>query len=181
MDVYRDEIYAEKNFLRYALFVSFFPQLVAGPIERSKNLLKQLAHPPKFDAENIKEGIWIMIYGYFLKVVLADRVAIFVDTVYGEYMNYKGLYVVIASLLFAIQVYCDFYGYSVIAMGTAKLLGYQLMDNFNAPFFSRSVAELWRRWHISLNSWFKDYLYIPLGGSRKGKLRSYINKIIVFL
>ena len=180
MDVYRDEIYAEKNFLRYALFVSFFPQLVAGPIERSKNLLKQLANPPKFDVENIKEGIWIMIYGYFLKVVLADRVAIFVDTVYGEYMNYKGVYVVIASLLFAIQVYCDFYGYSVIAMGTAKLLGYRLMDNFNAPFFSRSVAELWRRWHISLNSWFKDYLYIPLGGSRKGKVRSYINKIIVF-
>ncbi|MBR5597712.1 MAG: MBOAT family protein [Lachnospiraceae bacterium] len=180
MDVYRDDIYAEKNFFRYALFVSFFPQLVAGPIERSKNLLKQLATPPKFDADNIREGLWLMVYGYFLKVVLADRTAIFVDTVYGNHGNYQGLYVVIAAILFSIQVYCDFYGYSVIAMGTAKLLGYRLMDNFNAPFYSRSVSELWRRWHISLNSWFKDYLYIPLGGSRKGKVRSYVNRVIVF-
>lgn len=180
MDVYRDEIYAEKNFLRYALFVSFFPQLVAGPIERSKNLLKQLANPPKFDVENIKEGIWIMIYGYFLKVVLADRVAIFVDQIYGNYDAYEGLYLVVATLLFAIQLYCDFYGYSTIAVGTARLLGYQLIDNFNAPFYSRSIAELWRRWHISLNTWFRDYLYIPLGGNRKGKVRQYINKVIVF-
>ena len=180
MDVYRDEIYAEKNFLRYALFVSFFPQLVAGPIERSKNLLKQLANPPKFDVENIKEGIWIMIYGYFLKVVLADRVAVFVDEIYGNYASYEGLYMVIATLLFAIQLYVDFYGYSTIAVGTAKLLGYQLIDNFNAPFYSRSIAELWRRWHISLNTWFRDYLYIPLGGNRKGKVRQYVNKVIVF-
>ena len=180
MDVYRDEIYAEKNFFRYALFVSFFPQLVAGPIERSKNLLKQLANPPKFDVDNIKEGLWMMLYGYFLKVVLADRVAIFVDTVYGNYGKYQGLYLVIATLLFAIQLYCDFYGYSTIAVGTAKLLGYQIIDNFNAPFFSRSIAELWRRWHISLNTWFRDYLYIPLGGNRKGKVRQYVNKVIVF-
>ena len=180
MDVYLDKIYAEKNFLKYALFVSFFPQLVAGPIERSKNLLKQLANPPKFDAENIKEGIWIMIYGYFLKVVLADRVAIFVDQVYGNYGAYEGLYLVVATILFALQLYCDFYGYSTIAVGTAKLLGYQLIDNFNAPFYSRSIAELWRRWHISLNTWFRDYLYIPLGGNRKGKVRQYMNKVIVF-
>ena len=180
MDVYRDEIYAEKNFLRYALFVSFFPQLVAGPIERSKNLLKQLANPPKFQLEHIKEGLWLMIYGYFLKVVLADRVAVFVDTVYGNYSEYRGLYLVIATLLFAIQLYCDFYGYSVIAMGTAKMIGYQLMDNFQAPFLARSVADLWRRWHISLNTWFRDYLYIPLGGNRKGKVRQYGNKILVF-
>ena len=180
MDVYRGEIYAEKNFFRYALFVSFFPQLVAGPIERSKNLLKPLASPPEFDVENIKEGIWIMIYGYFLKVVLADRIAIFVDHVYGDYMNYRGLVLVIATILFAVQLYCDFYGYSTIAVGTAKLLGYGLIDNFNAPFYSRSVAELWRRWHISLNTWFRDYLYIPLGGNRKGKVRQYVNKILVF-
>ncbi len=180
MDVYRDEIYAEKNFLKYALFVSFFPQLVAGPIERSKNLLRQLANPPKFDVENIKKGVWIMIYGYFLKVVLADRVAIFVDEVYGNYSSYKGLYLIIATLLFAIQLYVDFYGYSTIAVGCARLLGYQLIDNFNAPFYSRSIAELWRRWHISLNTWFRDYLYIPLGGNRKGKVRQYVNKIIVF-
>ena len=180
MDVYRDEIYAEKNFFRYALFVSFFPQLVAGPIERSKNLLKQLANPPKFDVENIKQGIWIMIYGYFLKVVLADRVAIFVDTVYGNYASYEGLYMVVATILFAIQLYVDFYGYSTIAVGCGRLLGYQLIDNFNAPFYSRSIAELWRRWHISLNTWFRDYLYIPLGGNRKGKVRQYVNKVIVF-
>ena len=179
-DVYRDEIYAEKNFLRYALFVSFFPQLVAGPIERSKNLLKQLAQPPKFNVENIKSGLWIMLYGYFLKVVLADRVAAFVDTAYGNYETYQGLYLVLAVLLFAVQLYCDFYGYSVIALGTAKLLGYQLIDNFNAPFYSRSIAELWRRWHISLNTWFRDYLYIPLGGNRKGKVRQYGNKVLVF-
>lgn len=180
VDVYRDEIYAEKNFFRYALFVSFFPQLVAGPIERSKNLLKQLAVPPKFDMERAVEGCWLMVWGYFLKVVLADRVAIFVDTVYGGYEKYTGMYLVVATLLFAVQLYCDFYGYSVIAMGTAKVLGYQLMDNFNAPFFSRSIAELWRRWHISLNTWFRDYLYIPLGGNKKGKIRQYLNKIIVF-
>jgi len=180
IDVYRGEIYAEKNFFRYALFVSFFPQLVAGPIERSKNLLKQLANPPKFDVDNIKEGLWIMVYGYFLKVVLADRVAIFVDTIYGNYSNYEGLYLVVATLLFAIQLYCDFYGYSTIAVGTAKLLGFHIIDNFNAPFFSCSIAELWRRWHISLNTWFRDYLYIPLGGNRKGKVRQYLNKVIVF-
>lgn len=181
IDVYRDEIYAEKNFFRYALFVSFFPQLVAGPIERSKNLLKQLAVPARFDFEKAREGFLLMIWGYFLKVVLADRVAIFVGTVYGEYQTYTGWYIVIATMLFAIQVYCDFAGYSTIAMGAAKILGIELMENFNAPYLSASVAEFWRHWHISLTSWFKDYLYIPLGGSRKGKLRKYLNKMIVFL
>jgi len=180
IDVYRDDIYAEKNFLRYALFVSFFPQLVAGPIERSKNLLKQLATPAKYELENIKEGIWIMLYGYFLKVVLADRIAVFVDTVYGAYHQYKGMYLLVASILFAIQIYCDFYGYSVIAQGSARMFGYRLMDNFNAPFFAQSVSELWRRWHISLNSWFRDYLYITLGGNRKGNFRKNINLLIVF-
>lgn len=180
IDVYRGEIYAEKNFFRYALFVSFFPQLVAGPIERSKNLLKQLAAPPEFHTENIREGLWIMLYGYFLKMVLADRIAIYVDNIYGNYQDYEGLYVIIAVFLFAIQLYCDFYGYSTIASGTAKLLGYNLIDNFKAPFYSASTAELWRRWHISLNTWFRDYLYIPLGGNRKGKIRQYGNKVIVF-
>ncbi len=180
VDVYRNEIYAEKNFFRYALFVSFFPQLVAGPIERSKNLLKQLSNPPKFDTENIREGLWIMLYGYFLKIVLADRIAIFVDNIMSGYQNYEGLYLVIAALLFAIQLYCDFYGYSTIAVGTAKCLGYNLTDNFEAPFYSASIAELWRRWHISLNTWFRDYLYIPLGGNRKGKIRQYVNKVLVF-
>lgn len=181
MDVYRDEIYAEKNFFRYALFVSFFPQLVAGPIERSKNLLKQLATPKKFNFEGAREGFLLMLWGYFLKIVLADRIAIFVDTVYGDYATYSGYYLIVATMLFAIQIYCDFAGYSTIAMGSAKILGIDLMENFNAPYLSTSVAEFWRKWHISLTSWFKDYLYIPLGGSKKGKLRKYLNKLIVFL
>lgn len=181
MDVYRGEIYAEKNFLKYALFVSFFPQLVAGPIERSKNLLKQLSVYHKFSYENFTNGVLLMIWGYFLKMVIADRVAIFVDTVYGDYETYGGMYILVATMLFAVQIYCDFAGYSIIAMGAARILGIKLMENFDAPYLSQSVAEFWRRWHISLTSWFKDYLYIPLGGSRKGKVRKYINKLIVFL
>ena len=181
MDVYRDEIYAEKNFLRYALFVSFFPQLVAGPIERSKNLLKQLAVPRKFCFEDAREGLLLMLWGFFLKIVLADRIAIFVDTVYGDFSIYAGSYLVVATMLFAFQVYCDFAGYSTIAMGAAKVLSIEIMDNFDAPYLATSVAEFWRRWHISLTSWFKDYLYIPLGGGRKGDIRKYINKMIVFL
>ncbi len=181
MDVYRGEIYAEKNFFRYALFVSFFPQLVAGPIERSKNLLKQLAVPHKFSFDHLREGILLMLWGYFLKLVLADRIAVFVDTVYGDYHVYKGYYLIVATILFAIQIYCDFSGYSTIAMGAAKILGIQLTDNFSAPYLSTSVAGFWRKWHISLTSWFKDYLYIPLGGNRKGKFRKYCNKLIVFL
>lgn len=181
MDVYRDDIYAEKDFFRYALFVSFFPQLVAGPIERSKNLLKQLATPKKYCFDDVREGFILMLWGFFLKIVLADRIAIFVDTVYGDYLTYPGTYLIIATMLFAIQIYCDFAGYSTIAMGAAKILGIQLMENFNAPYLSTSVSDFWRKWHISLTSWFKDYLYIPLGGSRKGKIRKYLNKIIVFL
>ena len=173
MDVYRDEIYAEKNFFRYALFVSFFPQLVAGPIERSKNLLRQLAEPKKFDYNMAREGFLLMLWGFFLKLVIADRIAVFVDTVYGNYTDYGGYYLIVATVLFAIQIYCDFSGYSTIAMGAAMFLGIRLMENFNAPYLSLSVGEFWRNWHISLTSWFKDYLYIPLGGSRKGKIRKY--------
>lgn len=181
MDVYREEIPAEKNFFRYALFVSFFPQLVAGPIERSKNLLQQLRTPKPLTWNAFREGILLMIWGYFLKVILADRIAIFVDTVYGNYNNYNGWYFIVATVLFSVQIYCDFSGYSIIAMGASKLLGINLMENFNAPYLSQSVAEFWRRWHISLSSWFKDYLYIPLGGNRKGTFRKYANLMIVFL
>jgi D-alanyl-lipoteichoic acid acyltransferase DltB (MBOAT superfamily) len=181
MDVYRGDVYPEINFVRYALFVSFFPQLVAGPIERSKNLLKQLAVPKKFNFERAREGILLMIWGYFLKIVLADRIAVFVDTVYGDYITFSGWYIIIATFLFAIQIYCDFYGYSTIAMGTAKVLGIELMENFKTPYLACSVSEFWRNWHISLTSWFKDYLYIPLGGSRKGTARKNLNKMIVFL
>lgn len=181
IDVYRGDIYPEKNFLRYALFVSFFPQLVAGPIERSKNLLKQLAEPKKFSIDDFINGILLMIWGYFLKIVLADRIALFVDSVYNNPEQFYGFYILIAILLFAVQLYCDFYAYSVIAMGAARLLGIRLMENFDVPYGARSVSEFWRRWHISLSSWFKDYLYIPLGGNRKGKIRKYINIMIVFL
>lgn len=181
MDVYRGEIQAETNFCQYALFVSFFPQLVAGPIERSGNLLKQLNEPKKFCFEAAREGILLMLWGFFLKIVLADRIAIFVDTIYADYREFPGYYLIVATVLFAFQIYCDFYGYSVIATGTAEILGIHLMENFKAPYLSCSVAEFWRKWHISLTSWFKDYLYIPLGGSRQGKVRKHFNKMVVFL
>ena len=181
IDVYRDKICAEKNFIHYALFVSFFPQLAEGPIERAGNLLKQLAVPSRFSFDNFREGILLMLWGFFLKIVLADRIAVFVDTVYTDYVTFSGYYILIATVLFAVQIYCDFYGYSSIAVGAAKIFGIQLTENFNAPYLSSSVAVFWRNWHISLTSWFKDYLYIPLGGSRKGKCRKHINRLIVFL
>lgn len=181
MDVYRKDIVAERNFFRYALFVSFFPQLVAGPIERSKNLLSQVNQTHQFDYDKMREGLLIMLWGYFLKLVVADRVAIVVNTVYGDYTQYGGAYIIMASVLFAVQIYCDFAGYSTIAIGAAKILGFQLMENFDCPYFSLSIGEFWRRWHISLSSWFRDYLYIPLGGNRKGTVIKYRNLMIVFL
>lgn len=180
IDVYREDIYAERNFLKYALFISFFPQLVAGPIERSKNLLAQIGKPEKFSFENLRSGLLLMLWGFFLKMVIADRAAVIVDTVYRNGATYYGLYIVIATFLFAIQIYCDFSGYSTIARGAALVLGFHLTDNFNAPYFSKSVKEFWRRWHISLTGWFRDYLYIPLGGNRKGKIRTACNLLFVF-
>ena len=181
IDVYRDDIYAEKSLLRYALFVSFFPQLVAGPIERSKNLLKQLADKKKFSFENTRAGLLIMLWGYFLKLVIADRSAVLVNTVYNSYEGYKGFQLIIASMMFAVQIYCDFMGYSIIAKGAAKVLGFDLMENFAQPYFATSVKDFWRRWHISLSTWFRDYLYIPLGGSRCSKLKKRRNLLITFM
>lgn len=181
MDVYRGEIKAEKNFLRYALFVSFFPQLVAGPIERSKNLLPQVNMEHSFDYERARDGLYLMLWGYFLKVVLADRIAIAVDSVYNDHQSQNGVAIIIATVLFAFQIYCDFAGYSTIAIGAAKIMGYKLMENFDSPYLASSSGEFWRRWHISLSSWFRDYLYIPLGGNRKGRWRKYMNIMIVFL
>ena len=181
IDVYRDDIYAEKSFLRYALFVSFFPQLVAGPIERSKNLLKQLADTKKFSFENARAGLLIMLWGYFLKLVIADRSAVLVNTVYSSYEDYKGFQLIVASMLFAVQIYCDFMGSSIIAKGAAKVLGFDLMENFAQPYFATSVKDFWRRWHISLSTWFRDYLYIPLGGSRCSKLKKRRNLLITFM
>lgn len=181
MDVYRGEIYAEKNIFKYALFVSFFPQLVAGPIERSKNLLIQFNEKHDFDYERVKNGLLLMLWGFFMKLVIADRVAMLVDQVYNNWQQYAGMEIVVATVLFAVQIYCDFGSYSNIAIGAAQVMGFTLMENFRQPYFATSVADFWRRWHISLTSWFRDYLYIPLGGNRKGKLRRYINVMIVFL
>lgn len=180
MDVYRGEIKAEKNFVQYALFVSFFPQLVAGPIERSKNLLSQLSKDNDFDLDNVRDGLLMMLWGFFMKLVIADRAAIFVDSVYNDYYAFGGFYIIIATILFGFQIYCDFNGYTMIARGAAKIMGFNLMENFDAPYLATTVAGFWKRWHISLTSWFRDYLYIPLGGNRKGKYRQYINILIVF-
>lgn len=181
MDVYREEIPPERNLFRYMLFVSFFPQLVAGPIERSKNLIHQLHERHKFDFERVKSGLLLMLWGYFQKLVIADRVAIAVNTVYNSYTDFGGVELILATVLFAIQIYCDFSSYTDIARGAAQVMGFRLMDNFKQPYFSRSIAEFWRKWHISLSGWFKDYLYIPLGGNRKGTFRKYFNIMMVFL
>ena len=184
IDVYRGEgrgIRAEYNFFRYALFVSFFPQLVAGPIERSKNLLLQLREPKAFDSGQARSGLLTMGYGLFLKIVLADRIAAAVDPVFASPDSYAGMELLAATFLFAFQIYCDFQGYTKLAIGSAKVLGIRLNENFDSPYHAISVKDFWRRWHISLTSWFRDYLYIPLGGSRKGTVRKYINTLIVFL
>lgn len=184
IDVYRGEVEAEKNPLKYALFVSFFPQLVAGPIERSKNLLRQVSEVPRqklLNYNRIANGLAVMVYGYFLKMVIADRVAIVVDEVYDHYWMYGTFELLLAAVGFSLQIYCDFASYSLIAIGAAQVMGFTLMENFNAPYFSASIKEFWRRWHISLSSWFRDYLYIPLGGNRKGKLRKYLNLLVTFL
>ena len=180
IDVYRGNVYAEKNPVKYALFIAFFPQLVAGPIERSGNLLRQINEKHKFNYDRAKNGLLLMLWGFFLKLVIADRIAIVVDMIYGNPETYSGCYLIAATVLFAFQIYCDFSGYSTIAKGAALVMGFELMENFKAPYFSLSVVEFWRRWHISLSGWFRDYLYIPLGGNRKGKIRRYINLVVVF-
>lgn len=172
IDVYRREIKAEKSLVDYALFISFFPQLVAGPIERADRLIPQLKTRKPFCADTVKRGLLMMAWGYFLKLVIADRAAFCVDAVYGS-ETATGYAYAVATMLFAVQIYCDFFGYSVIALGAAKVMGIDLMRNFERPYFSRSIAEFWRRWHISLSIWFRDYLYIPLGGNRHGNLRKY--------
>lgn len=187
MDVYREEIEPEKNIAKYALFVSFFPQLVAGPIERSKNLLRQIDAIDRvsirtlYDYDRIASGLRIMLWGYFQKMVIADRIAILVNTVFDSWYFYGTVELVLAAAAFSIQIYCDFNSYSTIAVGAAKVMGFTLMENFDTPYFARSIQEFWRRWHISLSTWFKDYLYIPLGGSRCSKLRRYRNLLVTFL
>lgn len=183
LDVYRGKVEPEKNPLRYALFVSFFPQLVAGPIERSENLLKQVREVDKikvWNYENVTSGLTLMVWGLFVKMVIADRVAILVDTVFEGVYMYGTVALVAGAIGFALQIYCDFMGYSTIAVGAAKVMGFTLMENFETPYFATSISDFWRRWHISLSSWFRDYVYIPLGGNRCSKLRKYFNLLVTF-
>lgn len=184
VDVYRGELEAEKNPLRYALFISFFPQLVAGPIERSKNLLMQLKKvdtESKWNYERAVEGIILMLWGLFLKMVVADRIAIFVNEIFENTYSFGTIELVLGAVAFGIQIYCDFNGYSTIAIGAAKIMGFTLSENFNVPYFATSIKDFWRRWHISLSMWFRDYLYIPLGGNRCSRIRRYVNIMITFL
>jgi alginate O-acetyltransferase complex protein AlgI len=181
IEVYRGNQKAERNFGIYSLYVMFYPQLVAGPIERPQNLLHQFYERHYYDFERIKSGLMMIAFGMFKKVVIADRISIAVDHIYGSAGSQNSLALVIATVLYAIQIYCDFSGYSEIAVGTARVMGFTLMDNFRAPYFSKSIAEFWKRWHISLSTWFKDYLYVPLGGNRVAIPRWFFNLFIVFV
>ncbi len=182
IEVYRGNQPAERNFGIYALYVMFYPQLVAGPIERPQNLLHQFYSKHIFNTSNITAGLKQMLIGFLKKLVIADRVAIYVNTIYGNPHSQSGSSLACATVFFAFQIYCDFSAYSDIAIGAAKVMGFDLMKNFNRPYFATSISQFWRRWHISLSTWFKDYLYIPLGGSRvKNKVLQYRNLLIVFL
>ena len=181
IDVYRGKVKAERHFGIYATFISFFPQLVAGPIERTSNLLPQIREEHVFNSDQAIYGIKLMAVGFFKKMVVADNFAPYVDTIFSDVHSYSGFTLIIAAIMFSIQIYCDFSGYSDIARGTSKLMGIELMENFKSPFMASSIKETWSRWHISLTSWFRDYLYIPLGGSRCGKARYYFNIFVTFL
>lgn len=181
IDVYKGGKEPERHFGIFALYVSFFPQLVAGPIERSSRLLPQLNNLPKFEYQNVVEGLKKMVWGFFMKVVIADRLAIYVNAVYNNPEHHTGWTLILATIFFAFQIYCDFAGYSNIAIGAAKVMGVDLMTNFKRPYFSKSISEFWKRWHISLSTWFRDYLYITLGGNRVSVPRWYLNLFIVFV
>jgi alginate O-acetyltransferase complex protein AlgI len=181
IDVYYGRIKAEKHLGIFALFVTFFPQLVAGPIERAGNLLGQLKQKHDFNYDRVTDGLKLIIWGLFKKVVIADRLALMVNEVYNNPADYEGIPLIIATVFFAFQIYCDFSGYSDIAIGSAQVMGFNLMENFRRPYFSKSIREYWSRWHISLSTWFRDYLYIPMGGNRVLKWRWYYNIFMVFL
>lgn len=182
LDVYRQEIPAEKNIIKFALYLAFFPKLISGPIERAKPMLKQFSTLPQHNSfSDIKEGLSLILMGLFLKLVLSDNIAVIINPVFASWQDYSGLQIALSIILFAFQIYGDFGGYSYIAMGSAKILGFNLSNNFESPYHAESVSEFWTRWHITLNDWLRDYLYIPLGGNRKGTLRKYSNTMIVFL
>jgi D-alanyl-lipoteichoic acid acyltransferase DltB (MBOAT superfamily) len=180
IDVYRGDIKAERHFGKFALFVSFFPQLLAGPIARAGKMIPQFSEKHSFSYDRLINGLIMVLWGFFKKIVIADRLAVLVNQVYGNPTNYSGWGLIIATYCFAFQIYCDFSGYSNIAIGVAKILGYELPDNFNRPYFAQSIREFWKRWHMTLNQWFRDYVYIPLGGNRVAKWRLILNTLIVF-
>ena len=181
IDVWRGKIEPTKDVIQFFAYVSFFPQLVAGPIERATNLLPQFAKPRAFDYETGVDGLRQILWGLFKKMVVADNCAVYVDHVFSSYQSQSGSTLLLAAIFFAFQIYGDFSGYSDIAIGTAKLFGIKLMRNFNVPYFSRDIAEFWRRWHISLTTWFRDYVYIPMGGSRCSKAKIIRNTFVIFL
>lgn len=181
-DVYYRKIDAEKDFLAYALFISFFPSILSGPINKASLVIPQLKNlRPYFNYGKAVRGLKMLLWGMFMKVVVADRVALYVDTVLPSYMNYTGVTCFAASIFYTIQIYADFAGYSLMAIGVGKVLGFELTENFRRPYFAVSVTDFWRRWHISLSTWLKDYVYIPLGGSRCSKVRNYWNILVTFL
>ena len=181
VDVYRGDGRASRDLLDFATFIAFFPQLVAGPIERAHHMMKQFENPRSVTAAQVQDGLWLILIGFFRKVVVADTAAHFASKLFNEPAGRTSLELTCALLLFTVQIYGDFAGYSDIARGVAKLLGFELMRNFDQPYFSHNVAEFWRRWHISLSTWLRDYLYVPLGGNRKGALRTYVNLFVTML
>ncbi|MBM1104648.1 MBOAT family protein [Aurantibacter crassamenti] len=181
IDIYQKKLKPTKDFISFAAFVSFFPQLVAGPIERATNLLPQILKNRKFNYEQGAQGLKLILWGMFKKVVIADSLAPMVDDIFGDHQSYEGGTLWLGAIYFSFQIYCDFSGYSDIAIGISKLFGFELMSNFKFPYFSRNIGEFWRRWHISLSTWFRDYLYIPIGGSKNGKWKSIRNIFIIFL
>ncbi|MBS1729330.1 MAG: MBOAT family protein [Bacteroidetes bacterium] len=180
IEVYRKNQEPENHFGIYALYVMFYPQLVAGPIERPQNILHQFHEKKRFEYAQVTEGLKLILWGFVKKIIVADRLAIYTDAVYGNYQHHSGVSMIIASFFFIFQIYCDFSGYSDIAIGCARVMGINLMTNFRRPFFAKSIQEVWQRWHISLTTWFRDYVYFPLGGSRKGKVILLRNLLIVF-
>ena len=181
IEVYRGHQKAERHFGYYSLYVMFFPQLVTGPIERPGNLLRQLHEKKEFRYENISKGMRLILFGFFVKMVVADHLGEYVDEVYGHLDEYNSWSVLLCMVFYSFQIYCDFFGYSTIALGSAKLMGFDITDNFRSPYLSKSIAEFWHRWHISLSTWFRDYVYIPLGGSRVKFGRWAFNIMVVFV
>ncbi len=181
VDVFKGKVAVEKNLLDFALFIGFFPQIASGPIGRAGQLIPQLKHKHPLLYTNISAGAKMMIWGFFMKLVVGDRAGIYVDTVFGNYMHHNGLSLMLATFMYTIQIYCDFAGYSLIAIGAARTMGIELMENFRRPYFATSVADFWRKWHISLSTWFRDYVYFPCGGSRCSKIKTYRNLLITFL